>query len=305
VLVRGSINLLAGEGGTGKSTIALDIAWRVTIGNDMPIDAPQCDAETGELTERQPASVLMVDGENDPATKIAPYLAAHHADTSRFHYMRHVESADGTRHWFSLASDLPALREAIEQIGDCELVIIDPLDSFLGRADGNRSSEVRAILDPLQELAAELNVCVLIVCHFNKSSSTSIVGRIAGSAALVNCSRVTWAATVEPTDGRLRLLMPVKRNAPPAPGSIAYWLHDDDVEWQSDWIATQADTEVSRMSLAMTFLRTELQNGPVPSKILAKKVPELRISQKTLERARAALGVEAYKDGTTWFCRLS
>ena len=50
------------------------------------------------------------------------------------------------------------------------LVEIDPITAYLGvgKIDSFRNTDVRAVLAPLVELAAELNVAVIAIMHFNK-----------------------------------------------------------------------------------------------------------------------------------------
>ncbi|MGN6369620.1 MAG: hypothetical protein ACTHN5_15280, partial [Phycisphaerae bacterium] len=55
----------------------------------------------------------------------------------------------------------------------------------------------------------------------------------------------------------------------------------------------------SQLDLAEHFLRTTLQDGPLPSADLLKQARTLALSQRTLHRARANLNISCYFDGTT------
>ena len=49
------------------------------------------------------------------------------------------------------SSDL--LEQTIESVGDCRLVVVDPLSAYLQGIDANRNADVRALLAPLTQLA--------------------------------------------------------------------------------------------------------------------------------------------------------
>ena len=58
-------------------------------------------------------------------------------------------------HDFNLEHDLPALEQAIAQLGDCVLAVIDPVTAYLGRTDSHKNAEVRGLLKPLGTLASK------------------------------------------------------------------------------------------------------------------------------------------------------
>ncbi len=67
------LTLLAGAGGTGKSTIAFSFAAIITTGGEWP-DGTRCN---------QPGNVVIWSSEDDPADTIKPRLMAMQADTQR------------------------------------------------------------------------------------------------------------------------------------------------------------------------------------------------------------------------------
>jgi hypothetical protein len=48
------------------------------------------------------------------------------------------------------------LEQKIAEIGEVALVIIDPISSYMGKADGHKNTEVRGALEPLSEMAERL-----------------------------------------------------------------------------------------------------------------------------------------------------
>lgn len=59
---------------------------------------------------------------------------------------------------FSLVTDLPLLKQKIEEVSDVRMVQIDPISAYLGvgKVDSYRTTDVRAVLAPLVDLAAEM-----------------------------------------------------------------------------------------------------------------------------------------------------
>ena len=50
------------------------------------------------------------------------------------------------------------------------LVLIDPISSYLGKADSHKNAEVRGVLEPIGEMAERTRVAILSVTHFSKAT---------------------------------------------------------------------------------------------------------------------------------------
>ncbi len=71
-------------------------------------------------------------------------------------------------------------------------MLIDPISAYLGvgKVDSFRTTDVRAVLGPLVELAAELQVAIVGVMHFNKKIDiTNALLRISDSLAFAATAR--------------------------------------------------------------------------------------------------------------------
>ena len=72
--------------------------------------------------------------------------------------------------WFDefKLSELDNLKELITEIGDVRLVILDTLSRV--RDDGTKetSSEMGRILEPLQKMARDMNICILVTHHLSE-----------------------------------------------------------------------------------------------------------------------------------------
>jgi putative DNA primase/helicase len=163
----GKLGLLAGLPDRGKGLITADMAARVTNRelNDWPCGEGRA----------QFGNVVMLSAEDDAADTIVPRLIVAGADTNRVHLVSAAKRSDGTKKTFNLVTDLELLRAKIEEIGDVVLVVIDPLTAYLGVGKVNtfQGGDVRGVLTPLVDMAAENHFFVLGIMHFNKKADVS------------------------------------------------------------------------------------------------------------------------------------
>lgn len=209
-LPAGKLVTFAGPGGTGKTFALLDISARITRGADWPDRQPGGD----------PRSVLFISSEDDPADTLVPRLIEVEADLDRVGFLR----AEVNAMWCLQRMDL--LRAAVDQLGNVGMVVIDPPTSYLGGVDDHKNGELRQLLHPLSQFAAEVNAVVILNTHVNKgtSSDLSAAGRIMGSVAWVNAVRAAYLLVKDPDDhtGERRLFAQVKCNLAKEPSTLAY-----------------------------------------------------------------------------------
>jgi putative DNA primase/helicase len=115
---------------------------------------------------------------------------------------------------FSLITDLQLLRQKIIEVGDVRMVQIDPITAYLGvgKVDSFRTTDVRAVLAPLVDLAAEMKVSIIGIMHFNKKVDvTNALLRISDSLAFGATARHVFAA-VDDTENKRKLFVRGKNN---------------------------------------------------------------------------------------------
>ena len=161
----GKLTLVDGDPGVNKTTLALDVAGRVSNGSLMPDSAPGVDG-----------GVVIVTGEDGLADTIRPRLEAAGADLTRIRAIQTAGESDDERP-LSLPEDLPVIEQAIVNVG-AKLVIIDPLMAFLsGRVDSHRDQDVRRALVQLASLANRCAVAVIVIRHLNKTQGARAIYR--------------------------------------------------------------------------------------------------------------------------------
>ena len=195
----GTLALVAGREGIGKSTFAYDLAARVTRG-DLP-----------GVFEGQPKGVLIAATEDSYAFTIVPRLMAAGADRSEC-YRVDVVTSEGFEGELSLPADIPQLERLALEV-DAALLILDPLVSRLStNLDTHKDAEVRQALEPLAGLAERAGLVVPGIIHVSKSPSTDPLTLITGSRAFGAVARAVFFAMRDPEDDHHYLLGQPKNN---------------------------------------------------------------------------------------------
>jgi putative DNA primase/helicase len=210
----GSITLLAGDPGAGKSLFALDLAARVSTGSPWP-DEPKAEGGRSKAEGQPPtsdprpsplplppSSVLILSATDHFHDTILPRLAAAGADGSRVYSLDNVTN---------LRTEMEKLRTTIDDLPNLKLLVIDPINFYVGPGDAHFQTVVRSVLQPLAELARKKNFAILAITHFRKNDGRALE-RSAGSMGFVSTARTIWTITQDDEDPSRRYLIPLKNN---------------------------------------------------------------------------------------------
>lgn len=200
-IAQGTLSLLAGREGLGKSTLAYWIAARLSKG-ELP----------GEFYGT-PKSVLVCATEDSWEHTISPRLIAAGADLDRVYYIA-IETVDEIMIGLSLPRDVHRLEEAAQQT-DSVLLLLDPLMSRVdGKLDTHRDSEVRQALEPMVAAAEKAGLAILGLMHHNKSTSSDPMQLVMGSRAFTAVARSVHTVVPDPDDdtGERKLFGTPKNN---------------------------------------------------------------------------------------------
>jgi len=310
---RGKLMLLAGDPGLGKSLIAASVAAAVSGGTNA-------DAATGH------GDVLILSAEDDAADTIRPRLQAAGADLTKCHVIDAVRQNVGGREQrrpVSLADDVTRLKKEITHRGNVALVSVDPITAYLGKIDSNNNADVRAVLAPLAQLAAECNVTVIAISHLTKNKDGAAISKVLGSLAFVAAARVVVVVVKDKTNEGRRLLLPMKNNLGNDQAGYAYRIEPVTVEneintcrviWEPEQITITADEALAaavtakvrrpKRDEATSFLTQLLSLGPVAVTAVKSDGDGAGFSWATLRRAADELGVirekPEFKGGWQW-----
>lgn len=292
--------VLDGDPDTGKSTIAFDIAARVTTGRPMPFeDAPLIPA----------GGIVILSAEDDAADTIRPRIEAAGGDSRRVAVFKLENLPD-------LDDDgLARIEEAILAV-NAKLVIVDPLMAFIpDKRDTHRDHQIRRAMRPLFALSARTGAAILVLRHLNKSEGSNAKYRGGGSIGITGAVRSGMLAAPDPDDPNRRVLARVKCNLAPWWPSLQYELAPADgcavVRWigesphRADDLLASPGQRQRPIDDAVDFLETELARGPRPETEIRAKASLAGITKRTLDRAKKELGVESKKRGMgAWYWHL-
>ncbi|MCP4261786.1 MAG: AAA family ATPase [Planctomycetes bacterium] len=311
----GEINIIAGNPGLGKSFATLSIAAKISLGSPMP----------DSRLRRKKHSVILLSAEDHPAKTIRPRLDAMEADTTRISLLKSVqpynedEEPSDEERLFRLSEDMKVLEKALKKESDCQLIIIDPVNAYLGKTDSYKDSEVRSILAPLAELAARYNIAIIIVMHLRKSESSEPLYRVIGSIGFVAAARIVWQVVKDPEDESRRLFLPAKNNlAPMEDIGMAYSICDNAVEWESGPVDMTLQEVFLRDSKgrekstakneAVDWIIEALSDGPVLAKEMQRMAKDSGHNWRTVNRAKDIAGAESKRLGfgkdAVWYWKL-
>ena len=302
----GTLTLIAGDPGLGKSLLTLDMASRVSTGAGWP-------DRRGESST--PGGVVLLSAEDGVSNTIRPRLDAAGACVSRIVALEAIQTVDNigreSARTFDLSRDLLALESAIRSVEDCRLVVIDPVTAYLGGVDSHKNADVRGLLAPLSALAAEHRIAVIAVTHLNKSGGGPAIYRAMGSLAFPAAARAAWTVSKDKDDSGRRLFVPLKNNLAPDAGGLAYRIEPNGaggypiVAWEPDPVNVSADDALggdreeggrrTERDDAADWLRDLLAHGPCPALDVERDARDAGYSIATVRRAKAAIGVMSRK----------
>ena len=297
------VTILDGDPGLGKSTLLLDLACRGSIGGLAP---------TGELLG-DAFTTIYVTLEDDAEDTILPRILKAGGDPSRFHLLRKLSLPDQIDRLEATAISLRA-----------RLIVIDPLMAYLG--DGVKTNDdhlVRRALEPLADMAARLDVAVVLIRHLNKRVGDDAIYRGGGSIGFTGLARSVLAVGRDPDDHDRMILAPIKLNVARRPPSLAYRIVADGpyepahIAWDGasertaeDLIGRTRDEVAGRSKTAeLARAMRELLSSHGGSMAAADAYRALEAkgfdttSKDNLVRARAQAGVKTTKGGFDgpWF----
>lgn len=182
------------------------------------------------------------------------------------------------------------------------LVVIDSLRGAHG-LDEN-SSQVTHIMKALADLAQETGVAILVIHHLRKCEPGQPIGAndIRGSNAQAALARSIIAISKPFPFGEELQMEVIKSNVAKLAPPIGFRF--DETEGIVGFDLPNREKPKSQLEIAASFLREWLADGELLSTEIEKLADAEGISGKTLQRAKATLGVVTRKKGTKWSCSL-
>jgi hypothetical protein len=217
----GDVTLIFGEGAVGKGRMLASIIASVAKGEPV-----------GTSTETAaPGGVGVIFAEDKAGEQVAKRLRAAgltgQADLARVRDLTRMGS--GSRFKLSATPSKPGhvgwLRAEIGRMadegGNPRLVIIDPLAAVIGWGSIQTNAGARYATEPLQDLAEETGVAVIVIAHTTKA------GVLQGSAGLMQALRVVYRVALDPVNAAERVITAEKANDLPPQDDLRFTIVPD------------------------------------------------------------------------------
>lgn len=277
-----AVTILAGDGGGGKSQIALTYTAEISL----------------------KGNICIFSNEDKPGT-IRKRLNNQGADNSKvFHCSKEFDLS--SREGQILMINFLYQRNPL-------LIIIDSLTSYSGNKDLNKSGDVRQIINFLNTVARYFKCAALVILHLNKGDGKSMY-KISGSVQIVAAARSVLIAGCKPKDTSdpegesIGAIFHIKANESEKGKPIGYSLRTNGLRWIetnlkiSDILAsdTQKIEDHSALTEAKEFIIEKLKHGPKKVVEIKEEAKNLGIAGITLQRAKVALQVKSFIDTKTF-----
>ena len=274
--------ILAGASGCGKSSFISALAAMLSLGKGLYGNA------------QPPARILIFSAEDNYDGSIKCRLDCAEADEDNIFA---IPYEDCSTYPFDIFVE--ALEDTIKA-NKINLVILDPITSFLGNININKSHEVRKCLITLQKLAKQTSCAILGIAHYNKSQKTTILSnKILGSSEFFNVPRSVVLISYHPYEQSRRVLINIKNSFIDSDTMLSYKLHHGLIKDvtsetipQSVLLDAQNPKKQSKLTKAINWLSDILQNGPVNVTDIKQMCETQDFSYSYVQQtAKVALGV--------------
>lgn len=256
-ILGGELTLFAGKGGTGKTTLVMELAAQITRGETWP-DGSSCPL----------GNVLYFHSEDRIDQTLMPRFLASGGVPERIEFIQYKKEKLGKQQF--TFRDLDLLRDKLEYHNDLfgegavKALVFDPITAFVSAENDNNNAAVRSALALLPDLLDEFNLACFGICHTKKGMSQfdSAADSVSGASAYVNLARAVYAVYYDKKQDK-RVCLPAKWNIGKFPAGIEFDLVEtvleDDRGRQLDPIARASITDCEYDEDADQYLTRKYQ----------------------------------------------
>jgi putative DNA primase/helicase len=300
-LAHGKLHIFAGRPGCLKTTTAIGFAG-VTVGGQWPDGTPMAQG-----------NVVVWSGEDAIEDTLMPRFIAAGGDPNHIAFIKGVEE-DGKARAFDPSSDIEALAAVCAELGNINLIIIDPV-VMIAKGDSHKNAEARKDLQPLVDLAERTQAAVIGIHHLTKrSEGANPVDRVSGSLAFGAAPRVILLNALDPKGGAepRGVLMRAKSNIGPSHGGYSFTAEQNRLDDEPGISAQRilwgefVDRSAGDILEEYEGMTEALANGPRMAAEVEAEGEKLSFSVWAMRRALKKLGGTTQKAsfGTGWVWEL-
>lgn len=315
-LARGIVTLLAGDGGMGKSTVAMALGSMVTRGEAPPGGAPF----------ERPRGLVIISAEESASLTIAPRLRAMGADPERVLMLDpHADPVE-----FGTGTDGAVRLEKMVAGIDAGMVVLDTgADLFADTRAHEARGEIGQFFRDLGAVAGRFDCMVLVLHHFKKGATEdkTVRSKIYGNGAWTNKPRMAGVVMTpegaKPTETTERVLgFGVKSNISrrsvgarvafsPVPGYPGITtcsvgpLDDDDLDRHlSARLDDDTQPTATKTEQVRDLLDAWLADSPMLASDCEEALAEQGYGDYAVQQGKKAARVTSRRSGGVWWwCR--
>lgn len=306
MIARGETVIFEGDPGVGKSYFLMWLAIHFCDGKRLPWDKSH--------GKTRAMKVAYCDTENSMATVTKARLT----DNGLRNEVNYIQ----VQELFSIKEerDLNALeREVIIDEG-IDVLIIDPVNPYLGDTDNYNAKDVQQSLQELKMMAKEHKFALIIVRHLNKSKNSKALYAGGGSIGFAGLARVVATVGWHPEDEGLRVVACTKNNLSMPFKSLSFTidalpdtlersnrselLYEGTVDLSSDdivsTIATKKGSDSDVVGVAVSLIKKYDDLKEIDYQELMNEASKRSISVNTMKEAieEAGLKIVSVRRGT-------
>lgn len=341
----GRFSVLAAQHRHVASRIACDLAARVSTRSEWPDGAPSGEqaqrpvaaisSDQAEFSHdsrlnaepaaahpdapapeqiRQQGRVLFISSYAEIPRTVVPGLTRAGADLARVLCVsgiltRPVEDEVRCVENVTFPNNLQSLCGAIEALPSLRLVVIDPIEEFLGTSSGGRGCVPSAqAIDGLEEIARELNVAILGIAGLCRGNARPGALPPLKHRILATHARVVLGIVRERGEPGRYVLAPLSRVGEETGTWLPLQLDGQTLTWDPEPIAEPADemrpartsnqgTQWLPLEKSVALLQRFLAGGSRPATEVQQMAEALGITRARLRRVKEELGILTEKTG--------
>lgn len=311
---KGQIVVLAGDGGSGKTTIWCAVAAAISNGGRCFLNHRESPGDENPFEKSGGRKVLYFSSEDSAEYTLRRRLRQNGAN------LDNILSLDITDPRFcEVKFNSPILEDFIQEETPA-LVVFDPIQSFIPpEIQMGQRNAMRACMNPLIGLGEKYGVSFLVIVHTNKQVGLWGRKRMADSADIWDIARCVWLSG--DADGGVRYVSQEKNNYAPLAETVLFRLQDGPIIFEGH--TTKRDREfviasarvthqAPQRDLAKELILEYLEDGEEKEvSDLNEAMKAMSVSDATLERAKQDLKndgkIRIWSRGfkpKTWLCQL-
>ena len=294
----GKITLLQGDPGDGKSTMMINLIAELSRGGATP----------DGVAFGRPQRIIYQCSEDGASDTIKPRLEAAGADCRNIAFIN--EEVYG-----GLTLDDERIRDAIIECKP-QLVVIDPIQSYIGNdSDLQIAVRARKLMRRVSLWASTYNCAIVLIGHLSKKERSKELYRGLGSIDVVASARSVLQVERDEQDEDIRIVKQVKNSLAPKGADLSFEIRPEsgfrwilNAEKKEEVESAEKTTEEllpkNKHELAAILIARALADGPVESTEIRKIMANYRIGEKTMNDAKAELGIKPYRKMRRWYWKM-